>query len=93
MQGMLTVLGRKLGLIRPSGVLEVFPPDAEEEWWTLGGPSLVLTEKGVPEYFWPDDSMWEPRAPQPCGEVGPAPAEDVAVPDKPEEGEEQAGAA
>jgi hypothetical protein len=52
---MLTVLGRKMGLIRPSGVFEIFPPNTEEEWCTLGGPSLVLTERGVEELFWPDD--------------------------------------
>jgi hypothetical protein len=83
---MLTALGRKLGLIRPSGVLEVFPPDAEEEWWTLGGPSLVLTEKGIEELFWPDDLPWP-------SEASPMLAENAAAPDKPAEGENQLGAA
>jgi len=53
-----TVLGRRLGLIRPSGVLEVFPPNAKEEWWTLGGPSLTITERGIEGLFWPLDLSW-----------------------------------
>ena len=84
MRGMLAMLGHKLGLIRPFGVLEVFPPDAEEGWCTLGGPSLVLTEKGIEELFWPDDLPWP-------SEASPVSTESAATANKPVEDESQLG--
>lgn len=95
MRGLLAALRRKLAFVRSSGSIEISPSASEPEVvYTLGGPSFVLSEKGVEGPLYPslgDDTLWYPRAPRPSSaSEGSAPPEAT---DKPEESDGQAGTA
>jgi hypothetical protein len=84
---MLRALGRKLGVLRPCGTLEIFyPGDTRDGPLTIGGPSYTITEKGIEGPIYPSiwmDLGWVPSA---------SPEISIAA-DKPHEQEGQSGAA
>jgi hypothetical protein len=62
MWGLMTALRRKLGLIRTSGTVEVFPSDSVgADSFTIGGPSFLWTEEGIDGPLWPTmgNPSWE----------------------------------